>query len=86
MSNNVSRSQKSARQKLLELQQQLTDMENVARMEEEENWKCQEEEQKCQEELRKIVEAKKWVKAEEKRHRAIVEEMISSRCAWLSFS
>jgi hypothetical protein len=79
MSNNTSGSQKSAKQKLLELQQQLVDAENVAWMEEEEN-------RKCQEELRMIVEAEKRVEAEEKRRRAIVEEMVSSGCAWLSFS
>jgi hypothetical protein len=86
MSNNASGSQKSAKQKLLELQQQLADAENVAQMEEEENRKRQEEEQKHQEELRMIAEAEKQVEAEEKRRRAIVDEMVSSGCAWLSFS
>jgi hypothetical protein len=52
MSNNASGSQKSAKQKLLELQQQLMDTENAARMEEEEN-------RKRQEELRMIAEAEK---------------------------
>jgi hypothetical protein len=59
MSNNASGSQQTARQKLLELQQQLADAEAAAQMEEEEDWKHKEEEWKHLEELRLIEEAEK---------------------------
>jgi TolA-binding protein len=86
MPNNASGSQKTAKQKLLELQQQLADAETAARMEEEENRKRQEEERKRQEELRRIEEAEQRREAEEKRRREIVEEMVSFGCADSSVS
>ena len=85
MSNNASGSQQTARQKLLELQQQLADAEAAARMEEEENRKRQEEERKRLEELKWIEEAEKRREAEERRRREIVEEMVSFGCADLLF-
>jgi hypothetical protein len=85
MSNNASGSQQTARQKLLELQQQLTDMEAAAQMEEEEDWKHKEEEWKHLEELRLIEEAEKRREAEAKRRREIVEKMVSFGYAGLLF-
>jgi predicted Holliday junction resolvase-like endonuclease len=83
MSGNTSGSQKTAKQKLLELQQQLADAEAAARKEEEEIRKRQEEERKreeerkIQEDLKRIRESEIRVEAENKRRREIVEEMVS---------
>jgi hypothetical protein len=79
MSGNTSGSQTTAKQKMLEIQQQLADAEAATQMEEEKNRKRQEEERKRQEELRKIEQAKIRRDGKEKRRREIVAEMVSFR-------
>ncbi|KAG1850245.1 hypothetical protein C8R48DRAFT_778217 [Suillus tomentosus] len=81
MSGNTYGSQTTAKQKMLELQQQLADAEAATQMEEEENRKHQEEERKHQEELRKIEQAKIRREGEEKRRREIVAEMTRAMAA-----
>jgi hypothetical protein len=75
MSNNTSGSQKTAREKLQECEQQLAVLQAVAWMEQEaEEKKREEEEQKCLKDLKRIEKSKKWV--------AAAEEIVSFGCVF----
>jgi hypothetical protein len=87
MSNNTSGSQKTAREKLQEHQQQLEALQAAAWMEEEAGKKCEEEERKQLAELKRIEASEKRVAAaEEKRRKQIAEEMVSLGCVIRVFS
>jgi hypothetical protein len=87
MSNNTSGSQKTAREKLQEYEQQYAALQAAARMEEEAEKKHKEEEQKHLEDLKRIEASEKRVAAaEEKRRKQIAEEIVSFRCVFQVFS
>jgi len=76
MSGNNSGAQKSARARLEELRQQILDVEEAARMEEE-ALRAQEAERKCLADLEKVRQAEIWIQqVEEKRRQEIVKEMV----------
>jgi hypothetical protein len=82
MSNNASGSQKSAREKMQELQEQLAAVSALAVAEEEaeKQKKRKEAERKRLEDLRRIEQAEKRREvAELKRHKEIAEETVSAR-------
>jgi len=85
MSGNNSGAQKSAKERLEELRQQVADVEDAAWMEEE-ALRAQEAEWKHLADLEKVRQAKIQIQqAEQRRCQEIVQEMISFRFVLLSF-
>jgi hypothetical protein len=79
MAGNNSGAQKSTKERLEELRQQVLDVEEVAWMEEE-ALRAQEAEQECLADLEKVRQAEIWIQqAEEKRCQEIVKEMVHFR-------
>jgi hypothetical protein len=85
MSGNNSAAQKSTKERLAELRQQVADVEDMAWMEEK-TLRAQEVEPKCLVDLEKVRQAKIQIRqAEERRCQEIVQEMESFGFVLLSF-
>jgi hypothetical protein len=85
MAGNNSGAQKSTKERLEELRQQVVDAEEGAWMEEE-AWRAQEAEWKHLADLEKVSQAEIWIQqVEERRHQEIVKEMVHFGSVLLSF-
>jgi hypothetical protein len=85
MAGNNSGAQKSTKERLEELRQQVVDTEEAAQMEEE-ALRAQVAEWKCSVDLENVRQAEIWIQqAEEKRHQEIVKKMVSFGSILLSF-
>jgi hypothetical protein len=85
MAGNNSGAQKSTKERLEELRQQVANVEEAAQMEEE-ALRAQEAEQKHLADLEKVRQAEIWIQqAEERRHQEIVKEMVCFETILSSF-